>query len=554
MFITLQLPFVDLRRFLQYPPEFVPVRFLDQEPSRDDFEKIAKENYVRCFGSFQLRGFFPKFKQASNTECENEKILPPDEEQWGSLLNLWQDEYLYASTRKGLRFDRLEKQELLGGKLRYPRAKIRALRFSPFKPSHSLWSPCMRIEIGILYSVPSSITGDELVDALSEFVKLKVKVPTYKRDGAGRNAKIEGPIFQNKPLVEQQEALARLIVNGTTAQHVLRVHEKMVSSGSPLLTVHYFPDELSSLPKSFNSLPKRLTRNVGIGYHSLKEPRIGAWLFELPYDGMKKKTASKKREIIRNNTIAIMRYWSELQAVIALRSSVLKGDFSFSLKENDQLNNYVNKATKFLLSKDWHGGQLDIIRNIMRAHQLALPEDKQADINDSLRHFKRQIAIKLENISAASPPKVFVCYSHVDSQFLSVIQSAFSPFLKEEMVSYFDDTYISPSDEWEARIRYAIKNASVVVLMVSEHFFSSDYIQIIEMSNIIDLHKRQKLKIIPVLVKGAVPEKGYLSNIQFVNPKHPLFTASQEDIQEIMKSLVKEVFYDSNRDKFNNIE
>ena len=95
MFITLQFPFVDLRRFLRYPPDFVPNRPNILNPGILDFERIAATEYVRSFGHYRLRGYVPNFN--------SERKYHTDEEDDWRLLNLrdiWQDEYLYASTRR----------------------------------------------------------------------------------------------------------------------------------------------------------------------------------------------------------------------------------------------------------------------------------------------------------------------------------------------------------------------------------------------------------------------------------------------------------------------
>ena len=191
MFITLQFPFVDVRRFLKYPPKLVPWRNDDPEPNTLDLQRIAKEDYVRFFGPYRKRSYTPDFKSKI-------RLYTPAEDAWKdlSLNDIWQDEYLYASTRRGLRFDTLEKQSLLQGKLHSPRAKIRALRFSPFTPAKTLWSPCMRIETGILFSVKEPLEGDELIYAIQEFLKMKVVVPVYKKDGAGKNAVVKKSFHQ----------------------------------------------------------------------------------------------------------------------------------------------------------------------------------------------------------------------------------------------------------------------------------------------------------------------------------------------------------------------
>lgn len=537
MFITLQFPFVDLRRFLLYPPDFVPKRTAILNPAITDFEKIAADQFVRCFGHYRLRGYIPKLEILPKKK--NERFSDSNaENDWKTLRlgDLWQDEYLYASTRRGLRFEQLEKQKLIEGKLRNPRAKVRALRFSPFDPANKFWSPCMRIETGILFETPKALNGNDVLAAVKEFAKLKVCVPVYEKEGAGKQAIVAKPTkLQKGPLIEQHKALARLIVNGTTAQYVERVHTDMVMPGEPLLSVHYTPDEIESLPSNVITLPGSITRDTTISYHPLKSPRMGLWLFGLPHAFENSKKSMKKREIIRNNTIAIMRYWSELQAVIALRSAVTSNSFEFSIRENNLLQDYVNKVTSFLLSGSWHGARLDMIRNIINAHQLAVPE-KQPILHETLSEFRKQVAKKLMQVGV-SKPNIFVSYSHRDALFLADIKAALETHYQTDQVTYFDDTYITAGEEWERTIRNSLENASAAILLVSDNFLKSEYIKTIEQPQIVDRFQRGKLKIIPVLLDGAVPAQGVLSPIQFINGNKPLSKCTGDEKQQILRSL-----------------
>ena len=533
MFITLQLPFVDLRRFLRYPPNFVPNRQRNGNPGILDFENIAANEYLRFFGHYRLRTYVPKFKVRHVDESDTE-------DQWRilKLNDIWQEEYLYASTCRGLRFENLEKENIAKGKLSHPRVKIRALRFSPFDPSNNLWSPCVRMETGILFDVLKPLQDRELISALDEFLKLKVNVPKYERNGAGSTAIINRQMSKGG-LLQQHATLAKLIVNGTVAQNVLRLHDNMILPGEALLSVHYSANEIQELPYNAISLPRKLTRDLRISFLTLQNPRIGVWMFEVPELYLRKKALAKKRETIRNNTIAIMRYWAELQAIIQLRSAVVNNSFEFLLKENEQLQDYVNNATRFLLSGSWHGADLDIIRNIINAHQLISP-DRQLAVNEALKGFKRQIAEKLASIGIPLN-NIFVSYSHRDKEFLPYIKGALEKIYKSYQVSYFDDTDISAGDEWERKIKDSLDNASVAILLISANFLQSKYIKTNELPIIEDRYRRGKLNIIPILVEGELLMKGFLGGLQFLNGNNPLSECSEEQKLDFMEKMTEKV-------------
>lgn len=527
MFITIQFPFVDLRPFLQNPPMFVPRRLpFNVIPRRNDLENLVNKNiFVRHFGKYKLRGYVPVF----NKKKEHPPVwVLKDEEQWNTLENLWQDEYLFASTKRGLRFQDIEKKGLLNGKLVTPRVKIRALRFSPFSPFSPLWSPCMRIEIGVLYSVVDPLDGTQLINALIEFLKLKVNVSSYMIDGAGKNAVVTKKRNVTNLLIDQKKALAELVVYGTTSQTTAKKHPQMVVPGEPLLTVHYFPGELSSLPNNSITLPRNGTEEFKIDYCLLRKHNIRVWLFENPDPLSEPSRMAQKRDAIRNHTIAIMRYWSELQAMLGLRREIIAQSFNFNVKNNDQLENFINKKTNFLMSGYIHGTNLNIIRNVMNSFQFAIPE-KLEDTHNAFKDFRRQIREKLTNFST-NDIDIFVSYSHKDLEYLPIVQKALSPFLNSMKIKYFDDTNIKPGDEWETQILHYLENAKCVILLVSNNFKKSKYINYMELPRIIDNYKRGKIIIIPILIKGSIPKEGILNSIQFLNKNESLSKMKKHQI------------------------
>jgi len=542
MFITMQFPFVDLRPFLLEPPYFVPGLLTSKQNTPVDLKGFADRKYVRCFGLYKLRGKKPELTNAlgETIVSKKQKVYQPNQSdaEYGKMPigEIWQDEYLYASCRRGLRFDQLEIHDFAGGKLVNPRVKQRALRFSPYETTSKGWSPCMRIETGILFDVPKGLDGNELIKALTAFTKLKTRVPVYEKEGAGKQAIVEKPIkLHQGTLIEQNKNLAKLIVNGTTAQNIAKVHKEMVSFGEPLMAVHYTPDEIISLPSTVITLPKSKTGGATISYCPLKNQNMGIWLFGLPYTRLNNKTAATKREAIRNNTIAILRYWSELQAAVAVRNVVLSNAFGFSKKGQDLLESYLKEINSFLFSAKWHGAPMDMIRNIMDAYQSAIPGNFQ-DIENALKAFRRQVGENFMKIGLRKPG-IFVSYSHLDAEFLDDIREAINIHYQTQQITYFDDTFIKPGEEWDPKIKDALENATIAVLLVSDNFLKSEYIQTIEQKKLVDLYQRQKTKIILLLLDGNVPEKGSLKPLQFINANQPFNTCTPEEKQNILDSL-----------------
>jgi hypothetical protein len=542
MFITLQFPFIDLRHFLPDPPSRVPQRGPLPTPlHRRDLEDIVRQQeFIRYFGPYKLRGYIPKFHKETKSIDEVPDALLEDEEQWLNLKSLWKDEYIFASARRGLRLKGHEQTPLIENQVVLPRVKVRALRLSPFSATHQLWSPCIRIEIGVLYSVAQPITGDQLIRALNTFLSLQTFVPTYEKDGAGRTAIVsQAGKLKEKPLIDQKETLANLIVDATTSQSALKVHPDMVMAGEPLLTVHYTTEELTALPDTLLHIPRSSVQYINIGYLPLPQPRIGAWLFEMPHPYKQRKSAAKKRVIIRNYSVAVMRFWAELQSMLVLRKAIFAQHFAFDVRNNNLLQDYVNKGTNFLLAETKHGAQLNVIRNVIAAFRRA-DEEEYLETNHVFRAFRRQIANKLMAISKTEVG-LFVSYSHKNAPYLKTIFEALIQLLSMKKIAYFDDTYIDAGREWEKMILNQIDKSSVFILLVSEHFISSEYINTVEIPRIVERYQRGKATIFPILVSGNIPDHGFLSSLQFLNPRHPLLEATEEELSSISSDLLQEI-------------
>lgn len=545
MFISIQFPFVDLRPFLTSPPLFVPrYPLFDALPRRDDFERIVdRKVFIRAFGAYRLRGYVPDFSGLNDSAPTNEaspRGFDDDYAQWASINSIWQDEYLYASARRGLRFEALERNQLADGKLFKPRAKIRAIRFSPFRPEHLLWSPTIRIELGVSYSVAAPIGGEELERALADFVHMKVKVPEYEVEGAGKSAVIKkaGTMVCN-PLLEQKEALAALIVDATTEQRAALVHHEMVVPGRPLLAVHVFPGELASFPPSCLPVSGLSSNGCQVAFWQMKSPSLGIWLFDVPRPDKRSQTVCRRRVVVRNNTIAVMRYWSELQAALALRRALIEREIGLDRKGSDRLPGYLNRMTRFLQSNDWHGARLATIRSVLNTYNCELPHTRQA-MQEALHDIGWQVANKLMDVGE-SKASIFVSYSHRDAGYLHHLHLAFSTPEFEDKIAYFVDTDIEAGEEWESLLKRRIESASIAILLVSPNFLSSKYIQEVELPAFTDRAERRLLHVLPVLLDGEIPTQGFLNRIQFVNAK-PLSDALDVDVRNVFQqNLVERV-------------
>lgn len=129
--------------------------------------------------------------------------------------------------------------------------------------------------------------------------------------------------------------------------------------------------------------------------------------------------------------------------------------------------------------------------------------------------------------------KVFVSYAHANYKLWERLKTHLDILKNERQVSIWFDGKIRPGSEWDDAIRKELKEADIVIVLLSNAFFASKYIQGVEMK---EARRRQQVgeaEILPVLLEPseaftkhrwlrdlqAVPSvKGQLRPISSFNP------------------------------------
>ena len=129
---------------------------------------------------------------------------------------------------------------------------------------------------------------------------------------------------------------------------------------------------------------------------------------------------------------------------------------------------------------------------------------------------------------------VFVSYAREDKQWLDP-DHRFNlvPFLVESLrrhnVVFWFDTELKPGDEYKRNIEAEIDQAQIALLIVSQHFLNSEFIESREMPRIAERASRGQIIVIPVLVEPCDwSDYPFLSDRQMV-PSSPLIDYTVSD-------------------------
>lgn len=117
---------------------------------------------------------------------------------------------------------------------------------------------------------------------------------------------------------------------------------------------------------------------------------------------------------------------------------------------------------------------------------------------------------------------VFISYSRRDKRWLDQIKEFLAPVVRDR-VDQWDDTRTPPGAKWFEEIQRALDSASVAVLLVSQHFLSSEFILQEELPNFLEAAGRGELTIIWVPVSASSYKYSPIAELQAaIDPDKPL--------------------------------
>lgn len=132
--------------------------------------------------------------------------------------------------------------------------------------------------------------------------------------------------------------------------------------------------------------------------------------------------------------------------------------------------------------------------------------------------------------------KLFYSYSHKDEEFRIELEKHLSIFKRQELISEWHDRNISAGDEWENKIDVNIKQADVILLLISSDFIASDYCYDKEVKLAIERHEKGEARVIPIIIRHVNWEDAPFGKLQAL-PLDGKPVKSWEDQDEAFKNI-----------------
>lgn len=100
-----------------------------------------------------------------------------------------------------------------------------------------------------------------------------------------------------------------------------------------------------------------------------------------------------------------------------------------------------------------------------------------------------------------TPVEVFCLYAHEDEDWLRKLEKHLSLLKRQGLIALWHDRLIAPGTDWTKEIDSHLETASIILLLVSAHFFASDYCYGVEMKRALERQQAGEARVIPIVVR-----------------------------------------------------
>lgn len=138
--------------------------------------------------------------------------------------------------------------------------------------------------------------------------------------------------------------------------------------------------------------------------------------------------------------------------------------------------------------------------------------------------------------------KVFISYSHKDKRFCDELRVHLKPLVRNERLSVWSDNQIRPGSKWFDKIKNALADTNVAVMLVTKDFLASDFIHENELGPLLKNAEQDGVQIIWVMVSACNYDNTPLRAYQAVNsPDKPIAGMKKAERDKTWVAICKEI-------------
>ena len=99
--------------------------------------------------------------------------------------------------------------------------------------------------------------------------------------------------------------------------------------------------------------------------------------------------------------------------------------------------------------------------------------------------------------------KIFLSYAHKDEAIKKELDTHLSTLKRLDYIETWNDRLIPIGSEWDDEIKTQLREADIILLLISANFISSDYIWDHELKTAMERHERKEVSVIPIFAKSC---------------------------------------------------
>lgn len=144
--------------------------------------------------------------------------------------------------------------------------------------------------------------------------------------------------------------------------------------------------------------------------------------------------------------------------------------------------------------------------------------------------------------SSLARTNVFVSYSRRDKtrKFLKELHAHLEYHIRKGLITSWDDTKISPGNEWKKDISHAVNTAKVAVFLVDADFLASEFIDEHELSPLLKAAENEGVIILSVVLGSCMFADTPLRKYQTIgDPAFPLNQMSRGKRDVVWSELTR---------------
>ncbi len=135
---------------------------------------------------------------------------------------------------------------------------------------------------------------------------------------------------------------------------------------------------------------------------------------------------------------------------------------------------------------------------------------------------------------------VFIAYAREDEAFKNALIQHLAVLVDNGTITHWHDQEIPDGSEWEPQIDARLREARLIVLLVSPRFLASRYCKEKEMAGALARHTSGEAVVLPVLVRSCLWDRTALSKLQML-PKDAKPVNTWPDQDEVWTGVVAKI-------------